>query len=276
MSGEASDPEPLAAAPPRAAVTRLKLTNFRNYPGLDLSLDARPVCLYGANGAGKTNLVEAVSFLGPGRGLRAAGAEAVRRRDASGPAEIWAVFAEAITPQGKVALATGADPDQPSRRKTRLEGAAATQTELARLLPMLWLTPREDRLWAGPRADRLRFFDRLVLSGEPSHGQTANAYEKALKERQRLLDLINGHQPFDFQPGLIARALRAVLAVLGAGAGLDREQGTHLHPVGLEVLPVNGLRLEQQVHEGLAQQSEHFLTGPVVTAGGGGIHGRPR
>ena len=172
----------------RAAVTRLKLTGFRNYAWLDLVLDARPVCLFGPNGAGKTNLVEAVSFLGPGRGLRAAGSDAVRQRGAGGEAPVWAVHAEARTADGPVTLATGADPDNPARRKTRLEGVATTQTQLARLFPMIWLTPREDRLWAGPRSDRLRFFDRLVLAGEPGHGTQANAYDKAMRERQRLLE----------------------------------------------------------------------------------------
>ncbi|GGG99177.1 DNA replication and repair protein RecF [Glycocaulis albus] len=172
----------------RAAVTRLKLTGFRNYAWLDLTLDSRPVCLFGPNGAGKTNLVEAVSFLGPGRGLRAAGSDAVRQRSGEGEAPVWAVHAEAETVDGPVTLATGADPDNPARRKTRLEGVATTQTQLARLFPMIWLTPREDRLWAGPRSDRLRFFDRLVLAGEPGHGTQANAYDKAMRERQRLLE----------------------------------------------------------------------------------------
>jgi len=93
-----------------SAVTRLKLTGFRNYAQLDLGLDARPVMLFGENGSGKTNLVEAVSFLGPGRGLRAAGAEAVRRRTEMGTDPLWAVYAEAMTPEGPVSLATGADP----------------------------------------------------------------------------------------------------------------------------------------------------------------------
>jgi DNA replication and repair protein RecF len=172
----------------RPAVTRLKLTGFRNYASLDLALDARPVALFGPNGAGKTNLVEAVSFLGPGRGVRAAGSEAVRRRTPAGPDPVWAVYAEAMTVQGQVSLATGSDPADPARRKTRLDGAAATQTALAGLFPMLWLTPREDRLWAGPRSDRMRFFDRLVLAGAPDHGSAASAYEKAQRERQRLLD----------------------------------------------------------------------------------------
>ena len=177
-----------APSPERPAVTRLKLTGFRNYAHLDLTLDARPAALFGPNGAGKTNLVEAVSFLGPGRGVRAAGSEAVRRRTDAGPDPVWGVYAEAMTMEGPVSLATGSDPADPARRKTKLDGAAATQSALARLFPMLWLTPREDRLWAGPRSDRMRFFDRLVLAGAPDHGAQATAYEKAQRERQRLLD----------------------------------------------------------------------------------------
>lgn len=210
----------------RAAVTRLKLTGFRNYASLDLSLDTRPVCLFGANGAGKTNLVEAVSFLGPGRGLRAAGSEAVRQRHEGASALIWAVHAEAETAEGPVTLATGSDPDNPSRRRTRLAGAAATQTQLARLFPMIWLTPREDRIWAGPRADRMRFFDRLVLAGEPDHGQNASIYEKAMRERQRLLDRMDEGASIDpawldaleermaASGTALARARRAVLSAL--------------------------------------------------------------
>ncbi|MBI1264412.1 MAG: DNA replication/repair protein RecF [Alphaproteobacteria bacterium] len=179
------------SAPASPAVTRLKLTGFRNYARLDLTLDARPVALFGPNGAGKTNLVEAVSFLGPGRGVRAAGAEAVRMKTGGAPASVWAVYAEAMTRDGAVSLATGSDPAEPSRRRTRLDGAAATQGELARLFPMVWLTPREDRLWAGPRADRLKFLDRLVLAGAPDHAGAALAYDKAQRERQRLLDRLD-------------------------------------------------------------------------------------
>lgn len=187
MTGtERADPE--LVQPTGPAVTRLKLTGFRNYSALDLALDARPVALFGQNGSGKTNLVEAVSFLGPGRGLRAAGSDAVRRRTSDGQDLLWAVYAEAVTRDGPVSLATGSDPAHPSRRRTRIDGAASSQTELARLIPMVWLTPREDRLWAGPRADRLRFFDRLVQAATPDHARTASAYEKSQRERQRLLD----------------------------------------------------------------------------------------
>lgn len=204
-----------------AGVTRLKLTHYRSYADLDLSLDTRPVCLFGPNGAGKTNLVEAVSFLGPGRGLRAAGADAVRQKTDTGPSAIWAVFAEALTRDGPITLATGSDPAEPARRRTKLEGAVTTQTELARIFPMMWLTPREDRLWAGPRSDRLKFFDRLVLAGAPGHGECASTYDKALRQRQRLLDsLAEGGRP---DPDWLS-ALEAEMAASGiamAAARLD-------------------------------------------------------
>ncbi|MCC5997144.1 MAG: DNA replication/repair protein RecF [Oceanicaulis sp.] len=213
----------------RPSVTRLKLTGFRNYASLDLSLDARPVALSGPNGAGKTNLVEAVSLLGPGRGVRAAGGEAVLRRTPQGPDRLWAVHAEAMTRAGSVTLAAGSDPADAARRRTRIDGAAATQSALARIFPMLWLTPREDRLWAGPRADRLRFFDRLVLSGAPDHAAQASAYDKAMRERQRLLDrMADGARPDPdwltaLEAEMAARAIALAAARLDALARLQAE-----------------------------------------------------
>ncbi|OYW42121.1 MAG: DNA replication and repair protein RecF, partial [Rhodobacterales bacterium 12-64-8] len=74
---------------------RLALENFRNYPALQLRLDGRHVCLHGANGAGKTNLMEAVSMLSPGRGLRGAEFGELVRRDAEGiAARGWALSAD--------------------------------------------------------------------------------------------------------------------------------------------------------------------------------------
>ncbi|KAA5800905.1 DNA replication/repair protein RecF [Alkalicaulis satelles] len=213
----------------RPGVTRLKLTGFRNYASLDLSLDARPVALTGPNGAGKTNLVEAVSLLGPGRGVRAASGEAVLRRTPDGPDRLWAVHAEALTRAGPVTLAAGSEPSDPARRRTKIDGAAATQSALARVFPMLWLTPREDRLWAGPRADRLRFFDRLVLSGAPDHASQLSAYDKAMRERQRLLDrMAEGARPDPdwlaaLETEMAGRAVALAAARLDALARLQAE-----------------------------------------------------
>lgn len=172
-------------APP-AAVRRLRLTDFRCYGTLDLDLDPRPVAIFGENGSGKTNLLEAVSFLAPGKGLRSAGADRVVRREGEERAESWAVFAE-LEGRGE-AYRIGVGSREGSRRETRIDGEPATQFELGRLAPMIWLTPAQDRLFAGPRADRLRFFDRLVYAADPAHGDAATAYEKTRTRRQRLLE----------------------------------------------------------------------------------------
>lgn len=184
--GSAEFETPTPPPVPPAAVRRLRLTDFRCYAALDLELGPAPVALYGANGAGKTNLLEALSFLVPGRGLRSAGADGVARKDASGPAEAWAVFAEMETRDGEVRLGVGAR--NGGRRETRIDGEPAPQGELARLVPMIWLTPAQDRLFAGPRADRLKFFDRLVYAADPAHAEAATAYDKVRARRQRLLD----------------------------------------------------------------------------------------
>ena len=171
---------------PPAAVRRLRLTNFRSYADLDLDLGIAPVALFGENGAGKTNLLEALSFLAPGRGLRSAGADGVALKRDGELASEWAVFAEADTLEGGFRLGVGARGT--ARRETRIDGEPAAQNALARLLPMIWLTPAQDRLFAGPRADRLKFFDRLVHAADPAHADAAGAYEKSRTRRQRLLD----------------------------------------------------------------------------------------
>ena len=179
---ETDQPPPV----PPAAVRRLRLTDFRSYASLDLDLEPRPVALFGANGAGKTNLLEALSFLAPGRGLRSAGADSVVRKIDGQPASSWAVFAELETRDGERRVGVGSV--EGGRRQTRIDGEPAPQGELARLVPMIWLTPAQDRLFAGPRADRLRFFDRLVYAADPAHAEAASAYEKIRTRRQRLLD----------------------------------------------------------------------------------------
>lgn len=160
-------------------VTELSLSHFRSHRKTALALDGRPVAIYGPNGAGKTNILEAVSLLSPGRGLRRATAdELIRRPEALG----WKVTA---TLTGPHEVATTAQPDQP--RTVRIDGKTVPQTALSRLLRIVWLVPSMDRLWTEGADGRRRFLDRMTLSFVPDHAETVLTYEKAMRERNRLL-----------------------------------------------------------------------------------------
>lgn len=168
---------------------RLTLTDFRNHAALDLQLDARPVCLFGPNGAGKTNILEALTMLAPGRGLRSASLVDVARASDDIRQQPWAVSARVIQDGEETVLGAGAErtPEGGVKRVARRDGQPATASELASAARMTWLTPAMDRLWSGPAGDRRRFFDRLTLARASEHGAAAAQYERAMRERQRLL-----------------------------------------------------------------------------------------
>ena len=174
------------AAP--AAVVAIRLTGFRNYANLSLTFTRAPVVLTGANGAGKTNLLEAISFLSPGRGLRHADLSEVARRGGDGA---WAVAATVRNPAGDVDIGTGIalGPEGPdSRRSLRVNHAAVRSTDaLLEHLRVIWLTPSMDGLFTGPAAERRRFLDRAVYAIDGHHGTRVNAFEKAMRGRNKLL-----------------------------------------------------------------------------------------
>ena len=159
-------------------LTRLSLTDFRNHAGADMAAAPGLVALYGDNGAGKTNILEAISLLAPGRGLRRAALSDMVRDGASGG---FAVFAEvqAGADLAPVALGTGIEAAQPGRRIVRINGATAAATALGDWLAVLWLTPAMDRLFVETAGNRRRFLDRLVLALDPRHAQHSNRYEAA-------------------------------------------------------------------------------------------------
>jgi len=173
---------------PRNVLRRLSLTDFRSYAETTLALDGGPVFLTGPNGAGKTNLLEAISLLIPGRGLRnAALGEIGRREPQEEKGRAWAVAAELDTPAGPVRLGTGIETADAARRTVRLDGETVPPGRLADIVRLVWLTPREDRLFLEAAGDRRRFFDRLVFASEPSHAVRVGAYERAMRERMRIL-----------------------------------------------------------------------------------------
>jgi DNA replication and repair protein RecF len=171
------------------SIARLTLADFRNHAALDLELDSRPVCLFGANGAGKTNILEALTMLAPGRGLRSASLTDVARTGDELRVQPWAVSARVLQDGEEKVLGAGAErtPEGGVKRVARRDGQPATATELAEAARMTWLTPAMDRLWSGPAGDRRKFFDRLTLARASQHGTSAAAYERAMRERQRLL-----------------------------------------------------------------------------------------
>lgn len=170
------------------ALSNLTLTDFRSYARAELALDGRPVFLVGPNGAGKTNLLEAISLFTPGRGLRGASlAEVGRRLPGETAGRAWAVAAIVAADGEETQLGTGTGEPGAARRTVRIAGETVPPGRLADHLRQVWLTPAQDRLFLEGAADRRRFFDRLVFAAIPRHAAHAQAYEKSLRERMRLL-----------------------------------------------------------------------------------------
>jgi DNA replication and repair protein RecF len=161
-------------------IERLDLTEFRNHAGLSFRPENRFIILHGANGAGKTNILEAVSLLVPGRGLRRAALADMVRNGGNGG---FAVSAQANGSQ----FGTAVSKDAPSRRQVQINGASATINDLAQWFAIIWLTPAMDRLFADGAGPRRRFLDRLVLALDPAHAMHSSRYENALRQRNRML-----------------------------------------------------------------------------------------
>ncbi|MEY4782346.1 MAG: hypothetical protein RIR41_281, partial [Pseudomonadota bacterium] len=176
---------------PHVRLTRLGLRDYRNYAALDLRLDGRHVCLFGQNGSGKTNLLEAVSMLSPGRGLRGAEfSDLVRQTSEGEAARGWAISTNVRDGDvdRRISLALELDDQGRSRRTARLDGVDTAQQDLGELMRVIWLTPAMDRVFAGPAGDRRRFLDRQVLAHFPSHAAASAGYEKAMRQRNALLE----------------------------------------------------------------------------------------
>jgi len=176
---------------PHVRLTRLGLRDYRNYAVLDLRLDGRHVCLFGQNGSGKTNLLEAVSMLSPGRGLRGAEfGDLVRQTPDGETARGWAISTDIRDGDvdRRISLALELDEQGRSRRSARLDGVETAQQDLGELMRVIWLTPAMDRVFAGPAGDRRRFLDRQVLAHFPSHAAASAGYEKAMRQRNALLE----------------------------------------------------------------------------------------
>jgi DNA replication and repair protein RecF len=218
----------------RVSIGTLKLAQFRNYQALDLTIDQRPVVLTGPNGAGKTNLLEAISFLSPGRGLRRARLTEVARHAGDGS---WAVSATITGPQGEAEIGTGitigAEGPEP-RRSVRVNRAPAPNTEaLLEHVRVVWLTPAMDGLFTGAASERRRFLDRLVLAIDGRHGARVNAYERAMRERNRLFE--QGRSDARWY-----NAVEAQMAELGVAIAAARRECVGLLSAATAEVPADG------------------------------------
>jgi DNA replication and repair protein RecF len=192
------------------ALNRLRLSHFRSHRLNEIAVDDRPVVLFGPNGAGKTNILEVISLLSPGRGLRrAAPDEMARMPDAIG----WKTSAALVSPSGPHEIEMTSDGS--SGRQITLDGKPAAQLALGQVARILWVVPVMDRLWLEGAADRRLFLDRLVMSFTPEHAEASVAYERAMRERNRLLK----EQSRD---AAWYEALEAQMAGAGAAIGTNR------------------------------------------------------
>ena len=195
----------------KSAIAELTLTDYRSYQHVTLQSGGRSVYLHGPNGAGKTNLLEAISLLSPGRGLRGAPlAEVGRRLPGEAQGRAWTVSALSLGDDGETRLGTGVESPGAARRLVRVDGETVPPGRLADHARPVWLTPAQDRLFLDGAAERRRFFDRLVFAGQPAHAAHAAAYDRAMRERLRLL---TAEEPAD---PVWLTALEATMAKAGA------------------------------------------------------------
>ncbi len=184
-----ASPNGMSPARRRPLVRRIMLRDFRSYATLDMAIDRRLVVLCGENGAGKTNLLEALSLLSAGRGLRRAEFSHCARKDGAGG---FSLSVEVEEDGDRHQLGSGwvpGDGDGSASRTNRIDRApVSSSSAFSEYVRVVWLTPSMDSLFSGPASERRRFLDQFVLAIDPSHGARVAQFERALRGRNRLLE----------------------------------------------------------------------------------------
>lgn len=251
-------------------LSRIALSDFRNHAETTLEGAGKLNLLVGPNGAGKTNVLEALSLLAPGRGLRRAQLAEMARRGGGGGFAVGA----SLVGDAEVRLGSFVEPAQPNRRRVRANGAESSAAALGEWLSVGWLTPAMDGLFAAPASERRRYLDRLALALNPVHATHASRYERALRERNRLMSDTRAPDP---------RWLDAIEAQLAAsGAALAEGRAALVDALMGEIVrhgedpfprpalsyvpggPVGAEQLWQALHDGRARDraAGRTLTGP--------------
>lgn len=237
-------------------ILRLSLTRFRSYRAASFRIDGNPVALSGANGAGKTNVLEAISFLSPGRGLRRATLTDVAENEGDGS---WAVSAEIDGALGLATLGTGIEPatetGPATSRKCRIDREPVTSAAaFGDHIRIVWLTPAMDGLFLGAASERRRFLDRLVLAIDPAHTGRVAALERSLRSRNRLLE-----QPRPDTHWLDAIEHETAELAVGVAAGRIETTGRLAAAIAARAaashFPAASLALDGWMENALAQQA---------------------
>lgn len=249
---------------PKCGVESLRLSNFRSYEQSTIECDTRPVVITGPNGAGKTNILEALSYLTSGRGLRRATlGEAVNRKQAGKP---WGISACIRIEEHRHTIGTGLDADAyilgQEKRQVRIDGSnARSQSILNEFVSVLWLTPEHDRIFMESSGNRRLFLDRLIYNKDPTHASRLNAYEKAMRNRNRLLkDGSNDTRWLDALEDQIARNGVAICAA----RSLYLKQLESRMKEGIGVFPIATLSMSGDIdswleHDSALRTEERFI-----------------
>ncbi|SFR33668.1 DNA replication/repair protein RecF [Litoreibacter janthinus] len=189
-------------------LSALTLSHFRSHRRVELELDNRPIAIFGSNGAGKTNILEAISLLSPGRGLRRAKADEIARA----PEALGWKVSSVLHSLGQIhEIDTSAESG--SNRTVKIDGKTAPQVALGKVARIVWLVPAMDRLWLEGAEGRRRFLDRITLSFEPKHAELSVSYEKAMRERNRLLkDMVRDSMWYGALEAQMAKAGAQIIA----------------------------------------------------------------
>jgi DNA replication and repair protein RecF len=263
-----SAPKTGASAVARLFVEELKLTDFRNYASARLTLGPEPVVLVGDNGSGKTNLLEAVSLLGPGHGLRGLPYSELCRKDGAGG---FAVAAKIVSPQGEVDIGTGlpaGSREESSGRTVRIAGKEQSAGALGNYVKLVWLIPAMDGLFTGPASERRRFLDRLVAMIDPKMRSPLGRYDRAMRQRNRLFQMREGSRAlFEGLEEQMAEAGVAIAASrldamhrLAALIEREREARGQDTPFPYALLALHG-RLEEALQSRSATEVEDEFRG---------------